>query len=193
MFFPNRLVSGFYYLPILFFSLFVSPGQGFRLLGCMRMLDAGVDFQFGELSGAESGVGEHSFDRTLDDCRGTALSERFQGFLFETVRESGMPRINFLGFFLAGDFDFFGIDDDDEITRVNVGRELRLVFASQDVGDSGSQTAKGFAFGVYDEPFISDVAVFGEICLHERILQTILLRNCLTRAGCTFQRCFQRA
>ena len=140
----------------------------------MRMLDAGVDFQFGELSGAESGVGEHSFDRTLYDCRRTALSERFQGFLFETVRKSGMPRINFLSFFLAGDFDFFGIDNDDEITRVNVGRELRLILASQDVGDSGSQTAKGLAFGVNDEPFISDVAVFGEICLHERILQIYL-------------------
>jgi len=139
----------------------------------MRMLTTGVDFQFGELSGAKSGVGEHSFHRALDDCRGTALSERLQGFLFETVREAGMSRINFLGFLFAGDFDLLGIDDDDEITRVNVGRELRLVFASQDVGDSGSQTAKGFAFGVNDEPFISDVAIFGEICLHERILQNL--------------------
>jgi len=141
----------------------------------MRMLGTGVDFQFGELSGAESGVGEHSLDRTLDDCRRATLSQGLQGFLLEAVRKTGMSRINFLGFFLAGDFDFFGIDDDYEITRVNVGSELRLILASQDVGDSGGETAEGFAFSVYNEPFIRNVAVFGEICLHERLLQFSLL------------------
>ena len=139
------------------------------------MLGAGVDFQLGELSGAKSGVGEHSFNCTLDDCRRATFSQRFQGFLLEAVRETGMPRINFLGFFLTGYFDLLGIDDDYEITRVNVGSELRLIFASQDVGDSGGETAQGFAFGIHYEPFIRNVAVFGEICLHERLLQFSLL------------------
>jgi len=151
----------------------VDPGQCFRLLCSMRMLDAGVDFQFRELSGAESGVGEHSFNCTLDDCRRTALSQRLQCFLLEAVREAGMSRIKLLCFFLACHFDLFGIDDDDEIPGVNVGSELRLGFASQDVSDSGGETAQGFAFGIYYKPFFRNVAVFGDICLHERLLQIL--------------------
>lgn len=165
----------------------------------MRMLSTGVNFQLGELSGAESGVGEHSLNCTLDDCRRATLSQGLQGFLLESVREAGMPRINFLRFFLAGDFDLLGIDDDDEITRVNVGSELRLILASQDVGDSGGETTQGFAFGIYYEPFIRYVAVFGEICLHERLLQFSLLGFSMlptSAAGVpkgTLQYFFQRA
>lgn len=66
----------------------VAPGQCFRLLCGMRMLDAGVDFQFRELSGAQSGMGKHSFNCTLDNCRRTSFSQGLQGFLFEAMREA---------------------------------------------------------------------------------------------------------
>lgn len=84
-----------------------------------------------------------------------------------------MSRIKLLCFFLARDFDLLGIDYDDKVTGVNVGRELRLVFASQNIGDSGGETAQGFAFSVYYKPFFRNFAVFGDICLHERLLHIL--------------------
>ena len=60
----------------------------------------------------------------------------------------------------GGQDDLVGVDDDDVVTGVDVGREDRLVLAAQDVGDLGGQAAEHQALGVDDVPGAGDVGWF---------------------------------
>ena len=53
---------------------------------------------------------------------------------------------------LAGQNSLVGVDDDDVVTAVNVGSEIDLVLAAQDVGSDHSGAAQGLAGCIDDVP-----------------------------------------
>ena len=53
---------------------------------------------------------------------------------------------------LTGQNGLVGVDDDNEIAAVNVGSEIDLVLAAQDVGSDDSGTAQGLAGCIDDVP-----------------------------------------
>jgi hypothetical protein len=48
---------------------------------------------------------------------------------------------------LPGHRDLLGVDDDDEVARVDVRRVRRLALAAQGVGDLGREAPEGLALG----------------------------------------------
>ena len=63
----------------------------------------------------------------------------------------------------ARDPDLLGIDDDDVVTGVDMGRINGLVLAPQAVRQGRSQPAQGLALGIDDIPVAADRLWLGRI------------------------------
>jgi hypothetical protein len=64
--------------------------------------------------------------------------------------------------------DLLRVDDDDEVTGVDVRRVDRLALAAERVGDTRRETTERLALGVHEEPFALDLTRLGGIRLHLR-------------------------
>ncbi len=84
---------------------------------------------------------------------------------------AGVGHIFFGDLFIAGEFDLFGIDNDDKVAEVEVGGEARFVLTPENVCYLDSQTAENRAFGVDHVPFPVFRVRFGNQCFHP-ILET---------------------
>jgi len=71
-----------------------------------------------------------------------------------------------LGTLVAGESDLAGVDDDDEVTGVDVVRERGLVLATQQRRRLHGQTTEDDVFGVDDVPLPGDVAGLGGVSAH---------------------------
>ena len=119
-----------------------------------------------ELLAAESSLGQHAVDCLLDHTlrmSGEHRLKRHEPLVAHVSRVSEIPLLFRL---LASDADFGRIDHDDVVTRVHVRREHRLVLATDDLRDLGSQTAEDNAFGVDDVPLVLDIPRGRGVCLH---------------------------
>jgi hypothetical protein len=66
-----------------------------------------------------------------------------------------------LGFFGAGDAEFFHVDDHDVIAGVHVGGKFRLVLAAQEMSDFGGEPTEHLVGGVNQIPIVHDLLRFG--------------------------------
>jgi hypothetical protein len=83
-----------------------------------------------------------------------------------------VPRIKVIRFpavFTAGHPHFVGIDNDDEITSIDVGGVHRLAAATQYIGDLDSEASENFVFGVDDVPLLVDIIGLREVCFHNQL------------------------
>ena len=80
---------------------------------------------------------------------------------------TGVPVVLLLLLLAPRDLHLVGIDDDDVVTHVEVGRVGRLVLAAQDTRYLGGQTAKNPVGGVDYEPLAIDFAFFRQIGFHK--------------------------
>src|SRR5437899_916040 len=118
----------------------------------MRVLRSGVNLQLRKLMIAQSGVRQHPANGTFENRFRTARAQSLQTFLFVTTGITGVAAVELLRLFLAGHFDLLGIDDNDEIAAVNVRSELRLVFATENIGDAGGNATKDLPLSVHQMP-----------------------------------------
>ena len=90
-----------------------------------------------------------------------AFSTAFSGFFVQqlvvadgaqTTRVAGVAVGHLLGPLVAGQVHLVGVDDDDEVTSVDVGRVHRLVLAPEEGGGLGGQTAQDNVLRVDDVP-----------------------------------------
>ena len=66
-----------------------------------------------------------------------------------------------LGFRLvASHAQFINVDDNDEVARIDVWRKLRLVFATQAMGERCSQPPEHFVLRVHDKPVVRNFLGF---------------------------------
>ncbi len=72
-----------------------------------------------------------------------------------------MGAVEFLFKLFAGKNGFFGIDDNDEITAVDMWGIVSFEFAAQQIGGKGRGFAQGLAGGVKDVPFTDDGILVG--------------------------------
>ena len=77
-----------------------------------------------------------------------------------------MAIVNFVRQLFAGQFDFFGVDDDYIVAAVQVRDEIRLVLAAQNLGDFGGKSAQYDTAGINDIPFSFDVRWLGCVSVH---------------------------
>src|SRR6266545_4128377 len=84
----------------------------------------------------------------------------------EPSRVAGVPVVALLIQLVPGYVDLLGVDDHDEITRVDVRRVFGLPLSPQRVGDARRQSPEGLTLGVDDVPVAGDLTRFGCVGLH---------------------------
>ena len=136
------------------------------LLSSVTVLGTAVDAQAGQSVRTQAVLGQHALDGLLDSELRALLHEGAVRDLLQTAGPAGMVAIEFLSGFVAGEHSLFRVDDDDEVAAVNVGGELGLGFAAQQVSGGNSGLAQGLARRIQDVPFPFQVALFCHISGH---------------------------
>jgi len=140
--------------------------QGLRKLGRMRVFGAGVNLQLQELLAAELGARQHAANGLANDFFGLLLEHLTQGPGLDSARVATVPPVDLGVHLVTGHPDLLGIDDDDEVARINVRGEVRLALSAQDIGELGGESAEGFALCVDDIPVSLAIGGSGYVCLH---------------------------
>lgn len=122
------------------------------------MLRASVNLELFEHATTQGAFGQHAFDSSEEDALGV-LGALFAGSdTALAAGEAGVVPVGFDVFFGTGEDDFFGIDDDNEVTGVEVWRVVRLIFATQRVSNLAGEAAENLVVGVSDVPSALDGA-----------------------------------
>src|SRR6478736_1244312 len=132
--------------------------EGDGLLGRVRVLGTAVDLELGELLAGQRVLREHAADGLLDGLLGALGEQLGVGGRPQTTREAGVAVGLLLLELGAGEGDLVGVDDDDEVTGVDVRRELRLVLAPEQDSGLARETAEHDVGRVDDVPRASDLA-----------------------------------
>ena len=141
-----------------------------RLLSSVGMLRTGVDVQLALDLTAELVLGDHADDRLLDDPVGVLFQQLADR---AAPQAAGVTRVTvgqLLVLLVAAEGDLFGVDDDDEVTAVGVGRECRLVLAAQQIGCRDGQATEHHVLGVDDVPRPRGVTRLGRVGGHSAYL-----------------------
>ena len=118
----------------------------------MGMLSALVQVQTGHSVLAQSVLGQHALDSQLHSVVGAGFHHGASLGFLQTADPAGNAVVGLLIQLLTGQNSLVGVDDDDEVTAVNVGNEIDLVLAAQDVSSLNSGTAQGLASCIDDLP-----------------------------------------
>ncbi|EGJ76843.1 putative 50S ribosomal protein L13 [Streptomyces sp. Tu6071] len=132
----------------------------------MRVLLARVDLQLREHLTAEGVLREHALDGLLDGLLRVVREEVVVTDRTQTARVTRVTVGELLGPLVAGEVHLVGVDDDDEVTGVDVGGVDRLVLAPQEAGGGRRQTAQDNVPGVDDVPLASHIAGLGAVRTH---------------------------
>lgn len=136
---------------------------GLRLLGFLAVVGVAVDAHAGERFSAERVVRQHALDRHHHGALGVILHQRAVLDLFEAADPAAVMTVELVFQLVAGQHRLGGVDDDNMVAAIDVGREDRLMLAAQKAGNGGGGAAQGLARCVDDIPLALDV-----ICLRKK-------------------------
>src|SRR5690606_23239586 len=145
-----------------------SKGKLHRILGRVRMIRAGKHAELRQHLPGEAVLREHALHSVLDDEFRMANPLLGQLAVALAADETGEEHVAVLLLLLARDRDLFGIDHNDKVTGVDVGRVGRLVAAAEDVRDLDGKAAKDLALGIDEIPLGLHGLLLGEESLHEK-------------------------
>src|SRR5687767_14142326 len=120
----------------------------------MRMGRALVDLQLRDLLPAERAARKHVEHRVADDRLGMLRQLLGERNLALASGISGEALVELLLRLLPREPDLVGVEDDDEVARVEERRVDGLVLAHQDHRDLGRETAQDLVLRVDHEPFL---------------------------------------
>ena len=118
----------------------------------MRMLSTLVQVQTGHAVTAQSVLGQHALDGDFHSVVGAVLHHGTSLGLLQAADPAGYTVVDLLLCLLAGQNSLVGVDNDHVVTAVNVGSEVDLVLAAQQVGSDHSGTAQGLTGCIDDVP-----------------------------------------
>ncbi len=130
----------------------------------MYVIRTDKDVQFVKLTASQTGLWQHTLDGKLDETPRIPLEDLAGGHDFLSSGVATIALIFFLLPFFARQANLFGIDDDDVIAEVLVGRKLWLVLAAQDGHNAGSQSTEDHAFRIDDVPLGGYLSLVEEPC-----------------------------
>ena len=111
-------------------------------------------------------LGQHALDGLLDDALGVLRHHARERDLLEAT---GIARCSGSTFLVSALLPvrrtLLGIDDDDEVTGVDVGRVLRLVLALENLRNLAGETAEHHVRRVDEQPLALDLAGLGVVGL----------------------------
>src|SRR5579859_5312083 len=132
------------------------------------MLGAGVDLELRDLLPREPVLREHPLDGDAEHLGRAPVELLAERAALEPARIPGVPVVPLLVELVARDLDLLRVHDDDEVTGVDMRRELRLALAAERVGDLRRQTAQGLPLGVDEIPLTRDLSWLGAVRLHKK-------------------------
>ena len=130
------------------------------------MLCAGIDFEFAVKSTTQPVVGNHAADGTLDKKLRATLTTCTECLGLVTTDEAGKTHVGFGDFLFATDGNFGGIDNDDEVARVDMWREDGFVFTAKKIGGLDGDAAERLTGGINEPPLALHLFGFGRIGFH---------------------------
>mgnify|MGYP003331045341 CR=1 FL=1 len=120
---------------------------------------AGIDVQTLEAVLGDGVAGHHAADGDAHGKLGLLLHQDAVLGLLETADPTGVGAIVLLLQLLAGENGLGGVDDDDVVAAVGVGRVGGLQLAAQKIGGDDGGLAHGLAGGVQNVPLALDVGL----------------------------------
>ena len=130
------------------------------------MLGALVELQPGEGGAAQGVLGEHALDGQLHGELGALLHQQAILDFLQVADPAGVVLVELLLTLLAGEDGLVNVDHDDEIAAVDVGGEIGLVLAAQQLGGGDSGAAQGLTGCVENVPFSLDGLLLGHSSGH---------------------------
>src|SRR5690606_31147712 len=128
------------------------------LLRGVRVAVAGVDLQLGQLLASQGVLRDHAADGLLDRAGRVLLKQLGVARRPQTAREARVAVGLLLLQLGAGQRHLLRVDDDDEVTGVNVGGIGRLVLAAEQDRGLGREAAQHDVRGVDNVPGAGDLA-----------------------------------
>ena len=108
----------------------------------MIVFSALVNAELFKHRSAKAVLGEHTSDCLVNGKVALFRHQLLVRDHFQTADVSGVVSVIFIFQLFTGKNGLVGVDNDDEIARVNVGSEGRFVFAAKNGCDFGSKTAE---------------------------------------------------
>src|SRR4051812_27270239 len=142
--------------------------EGLRLLRRVRVLRAGVHLRLGELLAAQGRLGDHPTDGLLDRPLRMLVEQLHVADRAQTARVARVPVRALLLALRTREGDLAGVDDDDEVTGVDVRGEDRLVLAAEERRDVGGESPEDDVGGVDHVPAPLDIGGGGGGGGHKR-------------------------
>src|SRR5437870_7851930 len=142
------------------------------------MRRASIDFQVGHNIRTEAIMHDHTPYRVLQCAlRESALKCLTQRRLLQTTRILAMAIIDFLIQTPARDSNLPCIDDDHEISALEMWGKCWFMLATQNLRDLRCQATQDLTLCVDNIPFGVQISGFGAICLHHYLILQILQDN----------------
>jgi len=121
-------------------------------LGGMWMLMPRVDFEFSQHRSTQWAVRKHSLYGLPESALGFAFEQGAVGFGFETAGVAGVAVAHCFVCFVSGEHEVCCIDDDDVVSCIDVGGELRFMFPPQECRDVGCKASQHHASAIDEQP-----------------------------------------
>ncbi len=129
-------------------------GNQLGLLCSVLVLRACIYVQVAEDLSAQTVLGEHAANRLLNG--GMRLADEHvpcgAGTLATGVTR--VPHVLLLHHLVAREHHLGGVDDHHVVPAIGVGSEIRLVLATEELGDFRGHAAEGLAFSIYQQPLL---------------------------------------
>jgi hypothetical protein len=129
----------------------------------MRVIGTRINLQLLDHLISEFVLGQHSTNGVIDQILGFSVTAVGVAFKSESG-VSRIPRVVSVVHFLAGHPDFLGIENDDEITAVDMGCVLRSMLSHQDHSNVACQPSEDLVGRVDDVPLLFYLARLGHEC-----------------------------
>lgn len=142
------------------FSERVLEFDGLRFLGLVWMLAACIDLELTELGAAQLILGDHSLDGPLENELRLTCAYLGRGFDGLTADVTGVTCVDLVFLLVPGEAGLLSIDDDNEVTGINVRSEDGFMLAAEEAGSLDSDFPDDLVLGIDDVPRALDVSWF---------------------------------
>lgn len=122
------------------------------LLGFVRVFFTGVNLELFHLGGTKLILGDHAFDGPFEDELGTTLADLVGSFNGLAANITGVAGVDLVLLLAAAELGVLGVDDDDEVTGIDVRRKNRLVLSAKETGCLHGDFSDDLVLGINDVP-----------------------------------------
>lgn len=126
--------------------------DGLWLLGFMRMFFTCINLKLFHLGGTKLVLGDHAFDGPLKDEFGATLADLVWSLDGLTTNVTGVTGVDLVLLLAATELGVLGIDDNDEVTGIDVRRKDRLVLSAKETGCLHGDFSDDLVLGINNMP-----------------------------------------